>query len=98
MKASGIVKALCTNVNDIVCSVLSKKILQWVIVCFVAHEAHEIAQPCRHTTSETFQAFKRLCDIIKFGMLQVRENEILRRNWSGSSAPLRSCAPWREHW
>jgi len=47
---------------------------------------HATAQPCRHTTSEAFQALKVLCDIyiyyIKFGMLQVRENEISLRKWS----------------
>jgi len=41
-------------------SVPYKKILHWANVCFVAHKAHAIAQPCRHTTSE---AFKGLCDI-----------------------------------
>jgi len=56
-------------------------------------EAHAIAQLCRHTTSETFQALKRQCDIIKFGMLQVRENEIPLHKWSGGIAQLRSYAP-----
>jgi len=30
---------------------------------------------------------------IKFGMLQVRENEISLRKWSGGIAQLRWCAP-----
>jgi len=34
------------------------------------------AQPCRHTTSEAFQAVSDK----KFEMLQVRENEITLRN------------------
>jgi len=33
---------------------------------------------------------KKLCDIIKFGMLQVRENEILLRKWTGGTAQLPS--------
>jgi len=32
---------------------------------------------------------------MKFGTLQVRENEIPLRNWSGGSAQLRT---QREHW
>jgi len=34
---------------------------------------------------------------IKFGMLQVRENEISLRKWSCGSAHLHSCAPYSEH-
>jgi len=33
-----------------------------------------------------FQALKGLCDIIKFGMLQVRKNEIPLCKWSGGIA------------
>jgi len=35
---------------------------------------------------------------IKFEMLQVRQNEISLRKWSGGTAQLRNCAPQREHW
>jgi len=48
------------------------------------------------TASETFQALKGLCHIhlsIKFGMLQVRENEIALRKCLVVSAKSRSCAP-----
>jgi len=58
---------------------------------------HAIAQPCRHTTSEAFQALQGLCDIyiyilydITFGMLQGRENDISLRKWSGGTAQLRT--------
>jgi len=36
-------------------SVPSKKVLHWANVCFVAHEAHGVAQPCRHTNSKRSQ-------------------------------------------
>jgi len=36
------------------CSAPSKKILHRANVCFVAHETHVTAQPCRHTKSEGF--------------------------------------------
>jgi len=52
-----------------------------------------IAQPCRHTTNETFRALERLRDIIKFGLLQVSENEIPLRKLSGGTVQLRSCPP-----
>jgi len=31
-------------------------------------------------------------------MLEVRDNEIALRKFSGGTAQLRSCAPYREHW
>jgi len=31
-------------------------------------------------------------------MLEVRENEIAMRQWSGGAAHFRSCATWRGHW
>jgi len=58
----------------------------------ISFSAHAIAQPCRHTNGEAFQALTGLCDI-KFGMLQVRENEISPRKRSGITGHLRSCAP-----
>jgi len=41
----------------------SKKILHWANVCFIAHEAHAAAQPCRLTNSEAFPTLKGLCDM-----------------------------------
>jgi len=38
-----------------------------------------------------------ICDI-KFGMLQVRENEISLRQGPGGAAHLRCSAPLAEHW
>jgi len=32
----------------------SKKIIRWANACFVAHDAHATAQPCRYTNSEGF--------------------------------------------
>jgi len=81
--------------NSIVTSIPSKKILHWANV-FVEHEAHAIAQPCRHTNSEAFPALKgyAICTYrIKFRMLEVRENETSLRKLSGGTAQLRSCAP-----
>jgi len=52
-------------------------------------------QVCNHADAQTFKRFKRykayatLHDI-KFGMLQVRENEISLRKWFGGTAHLRS--------
>jgi len=74
-------------------SVPSEKILRWANVCFVAHEAHATAQPCRNATNEAFLTLKGLCDVytyrIKFRMLVVRENEIALRKMSGVTAQLR---------
>ena len=42
-------------------TVFSKKILRWTNVCFVAHEAHAIAQPCRQRNSDAFPTIKELC-------------------------------------
>jgi len=45
------------------CGQCSKKNLHWANVAF---SAHAIAQPCRHATTEAFQAIKKgLCDIYK---------------------------------
>jgi len=46
----------------------------------------------RHITGETFQALQGLYYIydIKFVTLEVRENEISLRKWSGGTAHLRS--------
>ena len=44
-------------------SVPSKKTLHGANVCFVMHEAHATAQPCRHTNSKTFPKVEGLCDI-----------------------------------
>jgi len=47
----------------------------------------------RHTSREVFHVVKELCHmyaIFKLGMLQVRENEISLRKWSGGTAHLRS--------
>jgi len=52
-------------------SVPSKKILHWANVCFVAHEAHGIAQPCRHINSEAFPTLKRLCDIYMYILYKI---------------------------
>ena len=71
-----------------VSSVPSKEILYWANFCF---SAHAIVQPCRHTTIEALQALKWLCDrytILKFGIVQVRLNEISLRKLSGSTAHL----------
>ena len=79
-----------------VSSIPSKKILHWANVCFVEHEAHAIAQPCRHTNSEAFPALRgyAICIYsIKFRMLEVRENETSLRKLSGGTAQLLSCAP-----
>jgi len=47
---------------------------------------------CRHTTSETFRQGYAIYTVydIKFGMLQVRKNEISLRKCSGTSAHLRT--------
>ena len=71
-------------------------------IFFVAHETHAAVQPCRHTNSEAFPTFKRLCDIFiyrtKLRMLEVRENDMTQRKLSGGgTAQLRSCTPYREH-
>jgi len=42
---------------------------------------------------ERFERAMRCIYDIKFGMLQVRKNEISLRKCSGVSADLRSCAP-----
>ena len=60
--------------NNLATSLPSKKILHWASVCF--NDKHAIAQPCRCTVSEAFQAGKSYVIYNKFGMLQVRENEI----------------------
>jgi len=74
-------------------SVPSKKILHEQMFV-VAHEAHATVQSCRHTKSEAFAALKGLCDIyvyrIKFGMMDVREDEIALRKLFGGT---RNCAP-----
>jgi len=50
---------------------------------------HEDKQPVKRFE----RAMRCICDI-KFGMLQVRKNEISLRKSSGGSADLRSCTPW----
>jgi len=55
--------------------------------------AHASAQSRRRKNSETLQGLQRLCDIytvIKYGMLQVRENEFSLRKLSGDTAHLRT--------
>jgi len=66
--------------------------------------AHAILQPCGHTTSETFRkGYAIYIYDIKFGTLQVRNNDISLRKCSGGSADLRTlkgtlvtkvCAIW----
>ena len=60
-------------------SVPSKKILHWANLCFTARA---IAQPCKRTTGEEFQEVTDK----KFATLQVHENEISLRTWSGGTA------------
>jgi len=76
-------------------SVPSKKILHGANVCFSAHAIAQ-AQPCI-ADPQTVKHFKRYKGYeiyciydIKFGMLQVRENDISIRKWSGGTAHLRS--------
>jgi len=52
---------------------------------------HVIAQPYRHTTSETFQALKGCATYTTvFETFEVRENEIALRKLSGATAHLRT--------
>jgi len=81
-------------IDKVTSSVPSKEILHCANVCFIAYEAHATAQPCRHTTSEAFPTLKGLCDVciycIKFSMLEVHENEMALRKFSGGTAQLRT--------
>jgi len=71
-------------------SVPYKKISHWANVCF---SAHAIARPLQThnqwSVSSVTRAMRFIYDI-KFGMLQVRENEMLLRNWSGGTAHMRT--------
>ena len=50
-----------THNKNVAASVPSKKTSSyWTNVCF---SEHAVAQPCRHTTNEAFQAIKALCDV-----------------------------------
>jgi len=50
-----------------------------------------------HADTQPVKCFECIYDI-KFGMLQVRKNEISLRKCSGGTADLHSCAPLRELW
>jgi len=76
-------------------SVSSKKILRWAKVCF---SAHAITQPCRHTNSETFQAFKGLCDLKKTLNLECCKCAKMKFHCANDLMVLRICAPLKEHW
>ena len=70
-------------------SVPSEKILHWGNVCF---SAHAIAQPCRRTKSEAFQALKDLCNIYTIWNLERCKCTRMTFHCANALVVVRNCA------
>jgi len=72
--------------NKIFCPVSVLPLRKFYTAQILVLCSHAIAQPCRHTTSKSFQALEGLwnvqyiCDIT-FRIFKVRENEISLHKW-----------------